>query len=472
MLKLGTLKDWLKMSPAEINALAERAEGRLDEIVEEREELQSRAAKVLAKADDEADLNSRDQNRVERFTAQANALTKEEVAIEGFLEWANEAEEPKATPEPIENQNGRRPVARNGGHENPRSFLAMFPDAQRHETQWRSFGEFARIVGRGLIDPRLSADGARSGSGEDGGFTIPEQYVSSIFDTALESEIVRPRARVFPVEYETLNVTGLELEDHTGGVLAGLGIEWLAEGQKGSKQKPKFKKVKITPVKGMIYVDASTELAEDSPTFESDLFGQMARSTAFGFDEAFLWGNGVGQPLGIFNSGALITATPVGSQETDTITYVNVLAMAARLTPGSWNRAVFVASQTTLPQLLKLQFQQTTDAGALISDQSVSAPVFRINADGSYSLLGRPLILSEKMKTLGDLGDILLADFDAYAVGLRREAAIARSIEPGWDTDEVAYRIRMRADGRPLVTAPVTPMNGATVSPFVTLGAR
>ena len=39
-------------------------------------------------------------------------------------------------------------------------------------------------------------------------------------------------------------------------------------------------------------------------------------------------------------------------------------------------------------------------------------------------------------------------------------------------TDELSFRLRVRMDGQPLLSSAITPVNGDTLSPFVTLAAR
>lgn len=414
--------------------------------------------------------SQRDARRAERLESEAVEATEAAAAIEAVLneptgrKVAPYTGDTRATPE-------RPSQSRQFTGLETKSFKAMFGGA-RDDLQWNSIGEFVAVLASGFHDTRFVA-AAKSNSGEAGGYVVPELFVSDIFDRSLEMEIVRPRARVYPMDIGgSLSVSGLDLEDHSGGILGGLAGEWLGQLQAGTNQTPKFRQVTFEPRKLMIFVEASHELDADSPTFDEDLQTQMSKSTAFNLDTAFFTGDGVAKPKGILNADAMISVPKVASQQADTIVYRNVVDMAARLTPGAWNSAVWVASQTTLPQLLMLQFQQRLDTGALIADQAVSAPIFQINGDGTYALLGRPLLLTEKLPALGDKGDLLLADFLAYGVALRSDMAIEKSFHTGWQRDAVSFRIRIRADGQPLVKGPTTPVNGLPTSPFVVIEER
>ena len=73
---------------------------------------------------------------------------------------------------------------------------------------------------------------------------------------------------------------------------------------------------------------------------------------------------------------------------------------------------------------------------------------------------------------MGNAGDILLADFSQYSMGLRREIAVEKSIHPGVASDTSYYRGIMRADGQGRWSSPLTPKNGDTLSWCVTLAER
>lgn len=423
-----------------------------------------------ALVDKPGNWTGRDSRRAERLQNEANQAIEAAQTIEAVLNEGNGrkvAAQSGDARELLCNVNRDRRFSQSA----PKSFNAMFGGAT-DDLKWNSVGEFVSALASGLHDMRFVA-AAKSNSGESGGYVVPELFVSDIFDRSLEMEIVRPRARVYPMELGgSLSVSGLDLEDHTGGVLGGLAGEWLGQLGAGTNQTPKFRRVTFEPRKLMIFLEASHELDADSPTFDEDLQTQMSKSTAFNLDTAFFTGDGVAKPKGILNADATIAVPKIASQQADTIVYRNVVDMAARLTPGAWNSAVWVASQTTLPQLLTLQFQQRLDTGALIADQAVSAPIFQINGDGTYALLGRPLLLTEKLPLLGDKGDLLLADFSAYGVALRSDMAIEKSFHTGWQRDAVSFRIRIRVDGQPLVKGPTTPVNGQPTSPFIVLEER
>lgn len=189
----------------------------------------------------------------------------------------------------------------------------------------------------------------------------------------------------------------------------------------------------------------------------------MRASCSFGLDTAFLTGNGVGKPLGILNDPALITVAKEAGQANDTIIVENIDKMFARMHPAGRTNAVWVINSTAIPQLLSLTRSVGT-GGSVVPVMSETA--------GTFSMLTRPVLFTEKVPALGDAGDILFVDFREYMIGMRKEVVLDKSNAVGWATDEMAYRTILRVDGRGRWTAPVTPLNGDTLSWCVKLAAR
>ena len=96
-----------------------------------------------------------------------------------------------------------------------------------------------------------------------------------------------------------------------------------------------------------------------------------------------------------------------------------------------------------------------------------------VGPDGTMSMLGRPLIVSDRCQQLGTVGDIILADLSQYLIGLRSDARVMVDSSYGFGNDETWFRLTMRVDGMPLLQNPITPRHGtSTLSPFVTLATR
>ena len=87
------------------------------------------------------------------------------------------------------------------------------------------------------------------------------------------------------------------------------------------------------------------------------------------------------------------------------------------------------------------------------------------------TLYGAPVIESEHVAAWKSAGDVLLASLSQYQAIGKGGVQTATSIHVAFTTDETAFRFVYRIDGQPLWNSAVTPENGSTFSPFVSLSA-
>jgi len=139
--------------------------------------------------------------------------------------------------------------------------------------------------------------------------------------------------------------------------------------------------------------------------------------------------------------------------------------MYSRMLPSSLGKAVWVVSPNTFPQLATMALSVGTGGSAVWLNNGVEGP--------PASILGRPVIISEKIAALGGVGDINFVDFSQYLVGDRMSMDAKVSTDFRFGNDMTAYRFIERVDGRPWLQSAITPSNGGpTLSPYVTLAAR
>jgi HK97 family phage major capsid protein len=339
-----------------------------------------------------------------------------------------------------------------------------------------SMDDFVGALHSGLADPRLrsgvvaAAGEQREASPSSGGFLVPTEFAQQILDNSLESEIVRPRALVWPMKSNHRKVPGIDGYSHVGAtVLGGISQAFVGETQTLPLQQVNFWLQEMVAKKMGLLINASNELIADGD-FDSIVMAKLREACAWELDQAFLWGTGAGVPRGIFNDPALIVVAKDASQPTATISYSNVTGMLAALYPAGRKNACWVANTTTLPQLMTLAIKGLNMAQTDYIGIS-SLPIFTKGPEG-WELFGLPLLLSEKLKAVGTQGDLLLADFSQYHIGLRKELSLERSFHAGFMTDSIWFRMTARLDGMGSWKSALTPEYGSAVSPFVTLAAR
>jgi HK97 family phage major capsid protein len=281
----------------------------------------------------------------------------------------------------------------------------------------------------------------------EGGFLVPETLRSDLLMLALEQAVVRPRARVIPMDSLRLPYPTIDDASHTTSVFGGVYGSWTEEG--GSlatgESQPTFGRVILEARKLTGYTEIPNELLADSIQALDQFFEEMfPEALAFFEDYAFINGNGIGQPQGVLNATCAVTVSRGTSNE---VLFADVAKMYTRMLP-----LVLVSGSTPVAPPLWLQ--------AMSAAEGVQ-----------YSLLGRPLIVTEKQPALGSTGDLAFIDWGYYLIGDRQTMQVSNSEHYKFANDLTSFRVIERVDGRPWLRSALTPANGSsnTLSPVVLL---
>lgn len=303
----------------------------------------------------------------------------------------------------------------------------------------------------------------------EGGFLIPEVLRSELLRVALETSIVRPRARVIPMDSLRVPFPAIDSTSNVSSVYGGIVGYWTEEGAALTASQASFSRIVLDAKKLTAYTEVPNELLSDS-VISFQMFIDMIFPEALGFyeDIAFMKGSGVGEPVGALSTSnpAMVVVSKEAGQAADTIVWENVVKMYARMLPSSLDRAVWVVSPDTFAELATMALSVGTGGSAVWLANGVASP--------PMTILGRPVITSEKATgLLGDQGDISFVDFGFYLIGDRQVMSAMSSPHFKFQNDQTAYRIIERVDGRPWLQSAITPQNnGPTLSPFVQLEAR
>ena len=331
---------------------------------------------------------------------------------------------------------------------------------------WNGFRdeqEYFQVLASQRFDPRLQRRASNELVDSDGGLSVPAPLASGIFNQSLESEIVRPRARTFAMTSSTLKVVAWDSPDHSGGNLfGGITRQWVGETASLTVETPKLRATVLAARKFALLGRVSSELAADSPSFAQSFREALVAAAAFHIDDSLLNSNGGSEPEGLLNTPCLIAVPKETAQAAASIVYANIVSMWSRMFPPSRNNSIWVANSDVIPQLFTMS--QTVGTGGV--------PVFQPASQPAATLFGRPIIFTEKLPSLGTKGDLLLLDLSQYAVGLRADVKLMISPSVYFTTDELAFRLTMRIDGKSLWDKVLTPKNGPTLSPFVALATR
>jgi len=312
-------------------------------------------------------------------------------------------------------------------------------------TKMEAFVKDMKVLARGgMPQSLLKANDKALGEDDDtaGGFLVPEEFNSEVIRYATESAIVRPRARVFPMARDILTLPTL---DQSSDKFGGVDLHWIGESVLKVESQPKFGKIVLNSKKLIGLCPTSDELLADSAVnlanFLVTLFGE---AIAYEEDKQFLTGDGMGKPLGIINCPG---ATCVVRTTASKIQFADILAMYGDLPAWADPRAIWMTTKAGMEQLL--QIRSGVWDGTNIDETAGSLLVMpNLTAGLPPTLLGKPIVLTDKLPALGTKGDFILGDLSSYFIGDRGALQVTSSIHDRFRYDETVFRFVKRVDGQ------------------------
>ncbi|MCI7713068.1 MAG: phage major capsid protein [Clostridiales bacterium] len=326
----------------------------------------------------------------------------------------------------------------------------------------------------GVKDERLqqvnnAVLGSNEGTGADGGFALQTDFAGQILESAVEQSPLLNRLDRYTCSSAANAMRWLSADetDVSKSVFGGVQMYWASEGTTVAASKPQFRELKMDLEKMMGFAYCTDEMLTDA-AFMTGFF-----STAFTLaadrllTESVISGDGVGKPLGILNSKAIITVDKESTQAAGTFLGANAIKMQARAMPRNRDRLVWLMhpdAEELLPYL---------------SIQSGEAAKFLWNPEGGLGnfdtqrVLNKPVLFEDSCSALGSKGDINLVDPMYYILLTKGTAKQDWSVHVEFLTDQNCFRMVYRCNGAPKIEKPLTIKNSAkTRSPFVTLAAR
>ena len=278
---------------------------------------------------------------------------------------------------------------------------SSIPNAPVAKKSFENFGEFINAVseaksGRGS-DSRLDYRSEQSmKDGSKGGFAIPEQFSTEIMKKEPDAGVLFDRTFKLPSGSPPdakLTLPVLAQEDDLYAGIAFRPID--AESQEDIPNAGDFKLRTVTlqpkAFGGLNYVPNNLlNNWQASSTLLLDLF----RKARMNYLEKAIWnGSGKAMPLGIRNSGAKIV---VPRQTASKIVYEDIVNMEKE---HKGSDSFFYINRKDLPQLRLMK----DEGGALIYQSGGNA-----NSGGLPTLLGVPVITTDRISPLGEEADVAL----------------------------------------------------------------
>jgi HK97 family phage major capsid protein len=349
-----------------------------------------------------------------------------------------------------------------------------------------SFGDFAQEVRQsklaGSATPTIqkaynstTVQKAATGMGElmgsDGGFLVPPEFSSKIFERVYKQNDLLARTDKYPVTGNSMVFPrNAESSRANGSRWGGVRAYWVQEGSAITRSSPTFGRHTLTLNKLACLAAVTDELLEEAPALNAYLNRVFPDEINFVVGDSLINGTGAGQPLGILNANCTVSVPKETGQLAATLNTQNITKMWARLfrgmATGENSGAAWFINQDVAPQL------QTLTLGIGTAGVTTYMPPGGLSGKPYATLMGAPVIETEWNPTLGTVGDIILADM-SQMVSISKAMQTAQSMHLYFDTDQAAFRVTFRIAAAPWWATPLTPFRGTnTQSCFVTLATR
>lgn len=341
-------------------------------------------------------------------------------------------------------------------------------------------GTLTETIERGGVTVMRTGTESISG-GPTYGFAIKPDWATSLFRIPIEDSVIEGAARDVPVG------TSLEFKwpalDQWKTPIAGqsaayAGFQLFRKGEitqrTASDAALSMIEFKITDLTA--YTTLSRDLLADNYIqMDATLVGILGEAFQWKKDYEFINGNGIGAPVGYFNSNVVQSVTRGTSSK---IEYEDLVGMMKQIHSSCYKGLRWVANTQTIDQLVAIKNHAGTyvyQPNAVIT-QVMEPTVLAGSVPTQYRgvMMGIPVHFTEKVPTLGTKGDLSLIHPQSYGVANRSGLEVAISEHFLFDTDTVAFRFKIRNDAKPLWRAPYLQSDGGNttaskVGPFSVL---
>ena len=326
----------------------------------------------------------------------------------------------------------------------------------------------------GVVDKRLqqvndAVLGTNGANGADGGFALQTDFAGMILESAVQQSPLLNRLDRYTCSSPANAMRWLSAAetDVSKSVFGGVQMYWAAEGATVAASKPQFREMKMDLEKMMGFAYCTDEMLQDA-AFLTGFFGNAFTLAAERLlIDSVISGDGVGKPLGLLNSKAMITVAKEDGQAAGTFLGANAIKMQARAMPRNRDRLVWLMHPDVEEQL------------PYLSIQSGEAAKFLWNPEGGLGnfdtqrVLNKPVLFEDSCSALGNKGDIMLVDPFQYILLTKGTAKQDWSVHVEFLTDQNCFRMIYRCNGAPKAETPLTIKNSTkTRSPYITLAAR
>ena len=383
----------------------------------------------ILEASTEPDLSAEDQARFDALTEEderlATAIVREERVAGNESELSKPLEEP-TKPEPRNDEEPEQRVSR-----------TATPEYMRAYQRFLRTGDQRGVI---TVEQRATADGLQADADAAGGFTILPQQVSNALVQAVDNLVfIRQRATVERVDSAaSLGIVSLDADPEDG--------DWTQElTTVDFDTQMEFGKRELRPHELTKGIKVSRKLLNRSRLpIESLVNSRLAYKFATTHETAFMTGNGVNRPLGLFTASAdgISTGQDVTAASTTTFTADELIDVQMNIKPQYQSTGEWVMHRDAVKIARKLK----TGDGQYLWQPG-------LQAGQPDTLLSRPLNQSEYAPNTFTTGlyVALFGDLSQYRIADAEDISIQRLVELYAATNQIGFIARSATDGMPVL---------------------
>lgn len=314
-------------------------------------------------------------------------------------------------------------------------FKGMFEFAACVRKACQGHGQDERLTRRMGAEGKAAAGGSENVNA-DGGYAVPVEYASNIFNDVVTQDSLLSRAFSVPMTSNSIKLPAL---NYTTQGQFGVTAYWEGEAVTIPTSKTAYRQPQLTLNKLTVLTPVTSELLDDGIAIESTINFLAGEAITYKINDSMINGIGAGMPTGIVGHAATVS---LARNTALAVKAADVIGMDAAFW-GNDSRSVWLISKVDVqPQLLTI----ADAAGRYL----YFAPGTFGQVKGPAQMLGRDVMPLINCQSLGTAGDIILWDPKSYVVGYKAAGVTkAMSIHLYFATDQVAYRWTFRMDGRP-----------------------
>ncbi|HAA3488471.1 phage major capsid protein [Listeria monocytogenes] len=261
-----------------------------------------------------------------------------------------------------------------------------------------------------------------------GGYLVPEEYDKRLIDGLTEENIMRTLGTTITTSGEhKINIAG-----------AKPAASWIEEGSALVFEDASFEQIILDAHKLHVAIKVTDELLYDNAfNLESYILTQFSKALANAEENAFLNGDGVGKPLGIFaeNGGGQVAIT---TNTQSSITADEIINLVHSLKRPYRKNAKFIMNDQTIALIRKLK----DNNGAYLWQPS-------LQAGEPDRLFGYPVYTSAYVPTVAAGKPVIaFGDFSYYNIGDRGVRSFDQLRELFAGNGMVGFLAKERVDGK------------------------